>query len=164
MSANMQGKVVLVAGGTGGLGKAIALAFLESGAHVAVTYLKEEELVTLQAGAGEHSSCLNGYLVDVTSDGPVHATVAEILAAHAFDAGVIRNAAQVGGNPLAQSGEYLLGIVLGAQAESGQPEQQEPVKHESLKNTAVAVDLRNYAGASNTRSAAGKCSTSRSTQ
>ena len=82
MSTSMQGKVVLVAGGTGGLGKSIAIAFLNSGAHVAVTYLKKEELETLQAGAGERSSDLSGYLVDVTADGPVRAAVEGIAAAH----------------------------------------------------------------------------------
>jgi NAD(P)-dependent dehydrogenase (short-subunit alcohol dehydrogenase family) len=79
---SMPGKVVLVAGGTGGLGKATSLAFLNSGAHVAVTYLKNDELAALQAGAGERSSSLSGYRADVTDDGSVHAAVEGMVAAH----------------------------------------------------------------------------------
>jgi NAD(P)-dependent dehydrogenase (short-subunit alcohol dehydrogenase family) len=82
MSTSKQGKIILVAGGTGGLGKAISLAFLNSGAHVAVTYLRKEELAALQAGAGERSAYLSGYLVDVTEDGPVRAAVEGIVASH----------------------------------------------------------------------------------
>jgi NAD(P)-dependent dehydrogenase (short-subunit alcohol dehydrogenase family) len=82
MSTSNQGKIILVAGGTGGLGKAISLAFLNSGAHVAVTYLRKEELAALQAGAGERSAYLSGYLVDVTEDGPVRAAVEGIVASH----------------------------------------------------------------------------------
>lgn len=77
----MQGKVALVAGGTGGLGRAVSLALLNSGAHVAVTYVKEEELTALLAEAGERSSSLDGYPVDVTSDAGVRAVVEELLAA-----------------------------------------------------------------------------------
>ena len=45
-------KVVLVAGGTGGLGRAVTLAFLGQDARVAVTYRNTEELETLKAAAG----------------------------------------------------------------------------------------------------------------
>jgi len=82
MSTSMQGKVVLVAGGTGGLGRAISVAFLTSGAHVAVTYLRKDELAALQAGAGGRSADFSGYLVDVTDDGQVRATVEGIVSAH----------------------------------------------------------------------------------
>ena len=37
MSAKFEDKVVLVAGGTGGLGRAVTLAFLEEGAKVVAT-------------------------------------------------------------------------------------------------------------------------------
>jgi len=82
MSTSIQGKVILVAGGTGGLGKAASLAFLNSGAHVAVTYLRKDELAALQAEAGERSSYLSGYLVDVTDDGQVRKAVEGIVASH----------------------------------------------------------------------------------
>ena len=38
MNVSFAGKVVLVAGGTGGLGRAVSLAFLSERANVVVTY------------------------------------------------------------------------------------------------------------------------------
>ena len=49
MNIEFAGKVVLVAGGTGGLGKSVSLAFLEAGATVAVTYRKTEEFAALKS-------------------------------------------------------------------------------------------------------------------
>ena len=49
MSGTFAGKTALVAGGTGGLGRAVSLAFLEAGAVVGVTYRKPEEFETLRA-------------------------------------------------------------------------------------------------------------------
>jgi NAD(P)-dependent dehydrogenase (short-subunit alcohol dehydrogenase family) len=66
MSADFSGRVVLVAGGTGGLGRAVSLAFLECGAQVAVTWRHEQEFLTLKGAAGENSSRLLGFDVDVT--------------------------------------------------------------------------------------------------
>jgi NAD(P)-dependent dehydrogenase (short-subunit alcohol dehydrogenase family) len=82
MSTNLQGKVALVAGGTGGLGKAVSLQFLRGGAHVVVTYVKKDEFATLQAEAREHSSSLSGYSLDVTDDEAVRAAVEMIVPAH----------------------------------------------------------------------------------
>jgi len=66
MSSDFSGKVVLVAGGTGGLGRAVSLAFLESGAQVAVTWRNEQEFLTLKDAAGESARRLAGFNVDVT--------------------------------------------------------------------------------------------------
>ena len=52
----MNNTVVLVAGGTGGLGRAISLAFLGTGARVAVTYIHPEELAALRTTAASMSS------------------------------------------------------------------------------------------------------------
>jgi NAD(P)-dependent dehydrogenase (short-subunit alcohol dehydrogenase family) len=43
MNISFSGRVIVVAGGTGGLGKAVSLAFLEEDAKVIVTYRKEED-------------------------------------------------------------------------------------------------------------------------
>jgi NAD(P)-dependent dehydrogenase (short-subunit alcohol dehydrogenase family) len=43
MNIDFSGKAILVAGGTGGLGKAVSLRFLEAGAKVIVTYHNEAE-------------------------------------------------------------------------------------------------------------------------
>ncbi|HKR84410.1 MAG TPA: SDR family oxidoreductase [Terriglobales bacterium] len=82
MCTNMQGKVALVAGGTGGLGKAVSLALLGCGADVVVTYVKKDEFATLQAEARERSSSLSGHSLDVTDDEAVRATVEMIVRAH----------------------------------------------------------------------------------
>ncbi len=56
MSVDFSGKTVLVAGGTGGLGKAVSLAFVQAGAKTVVTYRKQEEFAALQS-AGEAKTC-----------------------------------------------------------------------------------------------------------
>ena len=57
---------MLVAGGTGGLGGAVSLAFLEQGAKVVVTYRNQKEFDTLRSTAGANGSALEGRRVDVT--------------------------------------------------------------------------------------------------
>src|SRR5260370_9578267 len=52
MAGKFGGKVALVAGGTGGLGRAVSLAFLERGWKVAVTYRRRGEWESLQSAAG----------------------------------------------------------------------------------------------------------------
>ncbi len=51
MSARFEGSVVLVAGGTGGLGRAVTSAFLEEGANVVVTYRNQTEWDALKSEA-----------------------------------------------------------------------------------------------------------------
>jgi NAD(P)-dependent dehydrogenase (short-subunit alcohol dehydrogenase family) len=74
--------VALVAGGTGGLGHAVSLAFLDDGAKVIVTYRDQKELDALKREAGGNGSSLEGYLVDVTDEGSVRQLFDKILAEH----------------------------------------------------------------------------------
>jgi NAD(P)-dependent dehydrogenase (short-subunit alcohol dehydrogenase family) len=74
------GKVALVAGGTGGLGRAVSLAFLNEGATVIVTYVGAEEFADLKTIAGANSSRLTGRRVDVTDEGAVQRLIDGILA------------------------------------------------------------------------------------
>jgi len=83
MQVTFVGKVVLVAGGTGGLGRAVSLAFLEEGAKVAVTYRKPEDLESLQREAGGKATTLDGHRVDVTDEAAVRELIEEIVAQHA---------------------------------------------------------------------------------
>jgi NAD(P)-dependent dehydrogenase (short-subunit alcohol dehydrogenase family) len=76
------GKVALVAGGTGGLGRAVCLAFLKEGAEVIVTYVTAEEFGDLKTIAGVNSSRLTGRKVDVTDEGAVQRLIDGILADH----------------------------------------------------------------------------------
>lgn len=82
MSESFAGKVVLVAGGTGGLGRAVSLAFLEEGAKTVVTYRSYAEFAELQKDAGAAASMLAGHGVDVTDESAVSKLVEEILGAH----------------------------------------------------------------------------------
>jgi NAD(P)-dependent dehydrogenase (short-subunit alcohol dehydrogenase family) len=79
---NFSGKVVLVAGGTGGLGNAVSLAFLQEGAKVVVTYRKEGEFAELKKAAGSKADALEGATVDVTDEGAVNGLVADIVSRH----------------------------------------------------------------------------------
>jgi NAD(P)-dependent dehydrogenase (short-subunit alcohol dehydrogenase family) len=82
MKVSFAGKVVLVAGGTGGLGRAVSLAFLAEGAQVAVTYRNEEEFAALKKAAGANATSLEGHRVDVTEESAVGKLVDGILEAH----------------------------------------------------------------------------------
>ena len=80
MNVKFSEKSVLVAGGTGGLGHAVSLAFLEEGAQVAVTYRAQKEFDALKNAAGANTSSLQGYKVDVTDEAAVKQLVERILA------------------------------------------------------------------------------------
>ena len=82
MSENYWGQVALVAGGTGGLGRAVSLAFLEEGATVVVTYRRPEQFEALRQAAGAHASRLEGYVIDVTNDAAVRQMIASVVAKH----------------------------------------------------------------------------------
>jgi len=82
MSAKFEGRVVLVAGGTGGLGRAVALAFLEEGGRVVVTYRVTEGFDALKNAAGKSGSNLEGHAVDVTDEIAVRQLVEKIVGKH----------------------------------------------------------------------------------
>jgi NAD(P)-dependent dehydrogenase (short-subunit alcohol dehydrogenase family) len=83
----MAGKVVLVAGGTGGLGRAVSLAFVEEGARVVVTFRRPGDLDELKKAASRklveaEGSSLEGYAVDVTDEAAVAKLVDGIVERH----------------------------------------------------------------------------------
>src|SRR5262245_7541391 len=82
MSGGFAGQTVLVAGGTGGLGRAVSVAVLAAGATVAVTYRKQEELDALQSAAGANAARVSGHAVDVTDEAAVRQLIAGIVAQH----------------------------------------------------------------------------------
>src|ERR1700680_1393022 len=77
------GKIALVAGGTGGLGRAVSLAFLREGAEVIVTYLNDQEFADLNSIAGTNGSRLVGRRVDVTDEAAVQQLIEGILSKNA---------------------------------------------------------------------------------
>lgn len=80
---DFQGKVALIAGGTGGLGREVTLAFLEAGAAVVATYRKVEEFSAMvSASAGTGGAPPEGASVDVTDAPAVEKLIADIAAKH----------------------------------------------------------------------------------
>ena len=76
-------KIVLVTGGTGGLGREVTMAFLEAGASVVVTYRSAEEFEAVLSSAKRIGATPpNGSSVDVTDIAAVGKLVAEIVAKH----------------------------------------------------------------------------------
>ena len=67
-TARFQGQVVIVAGGTGALGSAVARAFIQEGASVAVTYRTPREYDDLESSLSTDRARLRGHQVDVTSE------------------------------------------------------------------------------------------------
>jgi NAD(P)-dependent dehydrogenase (short-subunit alcohol dehydrogenase family) len=98
MSISFSEKVVLVAGGTGGLGRAVSLAFLAEGAKVVVTYRNQDEFAALQSAASPTGSELEGHRVDVTDEAVVGGLIADVLSKHGrLDAMVNTVGAYAGG-------------------------------------------------------------------
>ena len=75
-------QVVVVAGGTGGLGRAVSVAFLEKGAQVLVTYRNQQEFDALKAAAGTRAASLEGHRVDVTDEAAVSQLIEAVVARH----------------------------------------------------------------------------------
>lgn len=74
--------VVLVSGGTGALGRAVSLAFLEAGAYVVVSYRNEQEFTALKEAAGPKAALLQGHQVDLTDESSVSQLITEVFSAH----------------------------------------------------------------------------------
>jgi NAD(P)-dependent dehydrogenase (short-subunit alcohol dehydrogenase family) len=74
------GNVMLVAGGTGGLGRAVSQAFLEEGATVIATYRTQAEFDALVQVAAAGPSRLEGQRVDVTDEMAVRRLVEDVVA------------------------------------------------------------------------------------
>ena len=82
MSGRFEAQVVLVAGGTGGLGRAVSLAFLQEGAQVVVSFRVQEEFDVLKSTAGATGERLEGQLVDVTDEAAVRQLIENIVRKH----------------------------------------------------------------------------------
>lgn len=80
---NFHDKTVVVAGGTGGLGREVTMAFLEAGARVAVTYRSAEEFAAVVSAAERTGATPpDGAAVDVTDALAVESFVASIVKKH----------------------------------------------------------------------------------
>ena len=137
-TGNPSSKVVLVAGGTGGLGRAVSLAFLEQGARVVATYRKEDEFRALKTAAGPRASLLDGSSVDVTDEAAVTALVASVVSRHGrLDALVNTVGGYAGGIKLWELDTKIFDQMLSLNLRSGY----------ALSRAAVRVMLRQGSGA-----------------
>lgn len=101
MGSDFSEKVVLVAGGTGGLGRAVSLAFLEQGAQVTVTFRHEGEFQTLKDAAADRATRLSGFNVNVTDPEQTAELVKKIVAQwNRLDVLVNTVGGYAGGTPL----------------------------------------------------------------
>jgi NAD(P)-dependent dehydrogenase (short-subunit alcohol dehydrogenase family) len=82
MANRFDSKVVFVAGGTGGLGRAVSLAFAGERAKTVVTFRNREEFSRLQEAAGAGSSLIEGHELDVTNEIAVAELISSIAAQH----------------------------------------------------------------------------------
>jgi NAD(P)-dependent dehydrogenase (short-subunit alcohol dehydrogenase family) len=120
MSSRFSGKSVLVAGGTGGLGRAVSRAFLDEGAKVAVTFREPREFDALKTAAGPNASSLEGHRVDVTDESAVSQLIAKILAGYGtLDALVNAVGAYAGGVKLWQLDTKTFDQMLALNLRSG---------------------------------------------
>ena len=76
---SLRGKVVLVTGATGGLGRVVVKRLLESGAVVAAVHRDEAKYSDLVAFAGGAKDSLAGFRADVTSETDVRAMADEVV-------------------------------------------------------------------------------------
>ncbi len=118
---NFQGKVALVAGGTGALGREVAMAFLESGATVVVTYRRAEEFEAFAAAVrttGAQPPA--GAAVDVTDAGAVEAMIASIVAQHGrLDILVNTVGGYAGGKNIWESSPEIYARMMGLNLQAG---------------------------------------------
>jgi len=147
-------KVVLVAGGTGGLGRAVSLAFLEEGAKVVVTYREQKEFDALKNEGGANGAKIEGHHVDVTDKTAVRQLLAKVLAEHGRLDGLVNAVgAYAGGVNLWELETKVFDQMLALNLRSGYALSRAAIpamlkqKHGAIVNVASKAALDHGAGA-----------------
>jgi NAD(P)-dependent dehydrogenase (short-subunit alcohol dehydrogenase family) len=120
MNMRFSDKVVLVAGGTGGLGRAVSISFQDEGAKVIVTYRRDEEFERLESEARRDGPPIEGQRIDVTDEHAVQQLIEATLAQHGkLDALVNTVGGYAGGVKLWESESDVLDRMLSLNLRSG---------------------------------------------
>ena len=105
-----QSKTVIVAGGTGALGRSVAAAFLADGARVVVTYRNHTEFDEFARTAGSN---LSGVELDATNDAAAKHFAEEIAAERgSIDALIVTIGAYAGGKNLWESDKAAFDLMM----------------------------------------------------
>jgi NAD(P)-dependent dehydrogenase (short-subunit alcohol dehydrogenase family) len=135
-------KVALVAGGTGGLGRAVSMAFLQAGARLIVTYQKDEELAALKKAAGADAAKIKGISVDVTDETAVKQLVEGIVAEHGrLDILVNTVGAYAGGIKLWEMETRVFDLMLALNLRSGYVLSRAAVKAMLTQGSGAIVNI-----------------------
>lgn len=103
---SLQNKIVLITGATGGLGGAVAQAFLNAGASVAVTYTAEDKFKELESVLKPPPGKLHGFAADMMQEASVEALVGQVVKKFGrIDALVNLVGGFMGGVPVTEMGE-----------------------------------------------------------
>lgn len=148
-------KLALVAGGTGGLGHAVSLAFLQEGAKVVVTYRQQKEFDALKSEGGANASLVDGHNVDVTDEIAVRGLIDQVVTAHGhIDVLVNTVGAYAGGVNLWELEPKIFDEMLGLNLRSGYMLARATIpamlkqKRGAIVNVAAKAALDHGAGAS----------------
>jgi len=154
MKIDFADKIIVVAGGTGGLGNAVSRAFLEEDAKVVVTYRKEEEFAALKQAVGAKANALEGSAIDVTDEGAASEFVGGVLSRHGrVDALVNTVGGYVGGVKLWELETKVFDAMLSLNLRSGYALARAVVpamlkqKHGVIVNVAAKAAFDHGAGA-----------------
>jgi NAD(P)-dependent dehydrogenase (short-subunit alcohol dehydrogenase family) len=120
MAARFAGQLAVVTGGTGGLGRAVSLAFLKEGAKVVVPYREQKEFDELTRAAAVDAASLQGHWVDVTDVAAVEQLVGRIIAENGrLDVLVNTVGAYAGGTKLWESDPQVFDRLMALNVRSG---------------------------------------------
>ena len=137
MTNRFAGKVVLVTGGTGGLGRTVTLAFLQEGASVIASYIKKDEADALRdaVGPGAHLDLLP---LDATNEEECRTFVDGITARHGrLDILVNTIGGYAAGKPMWETETQIFQLMLTLNLRTGY----------NLAKAAVPAMLRRKTGA-----------------
>jgi len=130
-------KVVLVTGGTGGLGRAVTLAFLHEGASVIASYIKKDEADALRDAVGPNAH-LELLPLDATNEAECRSFVDGITARHGrLDILVNTIGGYAAGKPMWETDTRTFQLMLTLNLIAGQ----------NLAKAAVPAMLRGKSGA-----------------